>query len=208
MKALVLKQDYNNKSTGDIFMIVGDDWSGFLLSNGICESVTIPDGLDNHFLKVVEIAEVPDSWYKEGESDVFVDPEDETWTYVAGTPAYKIIEQDTVSKNAGDVLASLADAKILMDSSIRAFVASKTGSTGDAEMQAQVSSFSLRASNSAEYANEGLTAHVDSASFTQGEALDTAQKVQDFYTEILVEMDKDRQAHIVTYLTTKASLGL
>jgi hypothetical protein len=186
-------------------------------------------------LEVIEVVAADEYWSKEGEDDLLIDPVDVSWTHVpavdavapvayvapvtyvapvaavapvAGVPAHKIIEQDAAAVTAATAQASLATAKATMDTDIRAFVSSKTGSTGDVEMQAQVSSFSLRAANSTEYAAEGLTAHVASASFTLGEVLDTAQKVQDFYTEILVEMDKDRQAHIITYLTTKAGLGL
>jgi hypothetical protein len=86
-----------------ITMIAGSLPAGY-------EEVTVPEELQSErpeFLEAIEIAAVeyvapveavegvdptPEYWIKDGEDDVFVDPEDETWTHVPATPGVEAVE--------------------------------------------------------------------------------------------------------------------
>ena len=71
-----------------------------------------------------------------------------------------------------------------------------------------VSSYQLRILAPQKYSALGLVAEFTIGAFTVGDLLNTDEKVKDYYTEILVDLDTKRNTRIVEYLTLKASLGL
>lgn len=98
---------------------------------------------------------------------------------------------------------TISDAWASMDSSIVTEAASVFSTTNRESMLAFVDSYQLRIIAASQYVSYGLQAHVNTASFTVGDALDTEQKIKDFYTEVLVALDKDRDAKIAAYLAVK-----
>lgn len=73
-------------------------------------------------------------------------------------------------------------------------------------MQAFTAAFNLRATNPAEYVAEGLQVHYAITGYVLGSALDTVEKVTEYYTKILIELDKFRNSEINNYLAAKAAL--
>jgi hypothetical protein len=67
MKLAILKENYNEQLAGEIFGVVPDDWTNHI--TGIMEFLSIPDGINYNFLKIVETQAVAEKWVKDSEVD-------------------------------------------------------------------------------------------------------------------------------------------
>jgi hypothetical protein len=78
----------------------------YLQAEPLASHFEMPEGADEDCCILVLVPEVlaveaqPEKWTKEGETDVFVDPQDETWTHapavagVEGVPAHYEVQED------------------------------------------------------------------------------------------------------------------
>jgi len=128
---------------------------------------------------------------------------------------YVNVEGEVVAKTAEEIAEEIATKlayetlqalKITMDTNIITKAAEITLGSTPASMQAFTSAFTLRASNPAEYVADGLQVHYATVGYVLGDALDTEVKITAYYTKILIELDKFRNAEIFTYLAAKAAL--
>ena len=95
------------------------------------------------------------------------------------------------------------NAKIQMNKNIRAKASELTLSSQDANMQATVSAWQLRATNPADYLDISLVALVGSGEFSPGDALDTEAKIVAYYKGLLITLDKFREQEIQDYIAIK-----
>lgn len=121
----------------------------------------------------------------------------------------RIIEENDQSRlEVLEAASSLASAEITkqsaketMDANIRAKAASITKASSSESAQAFFQAFQIRASNPASYVNEGLIVRYAITGFNIDEALNTEQKITDYYNGLLIEMDKYREQEIVNYIS-------
>jgi len=95
-----------------------------------------------------------------------------------------------------------------MDTTIISDAAAVFGTTRLESLLAFTASYHLKMTAPEKYINQNLTALKSIGTFTQGDALDTADKIRDYYKEVLVELDIKRDTAIKDYLVLKASKGL
>lgn len=103
---------------------------------------------------------------------------------------------------------SLKNLKTTMDNAIIQKSFEMTGASSIESSQAFMQAFQVRVANASKYINDGLVAFYATTSFQKFDALDTEQKIVEYYSEILVEMDKFRNQKIQEYLQAKSALGL
>lgn len=110
------------------------------------------------------------------------------------------------AREAEALIEATKTLKLTMDQNILDKAREITLGTSSESMQAFVQAFSLRANNPEEYINDGLQVHYATAGYALGDPLDTEVKITDYYTKIMVELDKFRNAEIEAYLAAKAAL--
>jgi len=96
--------------------------------------------------------------------------------------------------------------KKLMDETIVEKAEEITKGTSIASVQAFLNAFQLRANAPSEYVNEGLIVRWAIDTYQLGDPLDTVEKIQTYYTKVLVYMDKFREAEITKYITAVSAL--
>lgn len=133
---------------------------------------------------------------------------------ILGTQKYELdINGDWVARDQADI--DLEDAskqkaidimllKNTMDTNIvnKALEITKASSIESAT--AFISAYQVRANNAASYENDGLIVLYAIDGFILYGALDTTQKIQDYYNGLLILLDKFRNTEINTYLAAKA----
>ena len=128
-----------------------------------------------------------------------------------GVITHTLVDGEYVEHDATEVAVQTLGArkhllKLIMNGSIISKGQEMTGGNTKESIQAFVSAYQLRANNASEYVAEGLTVGYAVTGYTVGDALDTDIKINEYYTKVLIEMDKFRNAEIVIYLTAKAAL--
>jgi len=103
---------------------------------------------------------------------------------------------------------SLKNLKETMDGAIIQKSFEMTGASSIESAQAFMQAFQVRIANASKYVNDGLVVFCATTSFQKFDDLDTEQKIVDYYSETLVEMDKFRNQKIQEYLQSKSELGL
>jgi hypothetical protein len=210
-------------------------WTGF--HRQFMEEVLIPSGAEDYPLKaiVLEEGETFDGyWFKDDEkldveptvqaweetinpgNYVFEDPEDEdNWTETTVTdPSYNHIpslvgpaigiEIDWVKHYT----IKISEAYQAMDTEVRQQMAVLFGTTSAESANAYQVTWEKMVSNPAGYASAGLTARFDVAGLAAGDALDTEQRVIDYATAKLAEVDAygiSRMQRIEQFRTERAN---
>lgn len=123
-------------------------------------------------------------------------------------PKVEISEDGTLSIIEDVNPKELKEAYETMDKEVADEAHKKIGTKNRESMLAFVDAFQLRVMLPEKYAPIGLLADVDIADFSIGDPLDTPDKIKDYYSEILFQLDIYRLGKIKDYLTIKATLGL
>ena len=112
-KALVVIKEFSGRSIGNIerhgeAKAMTEQHAQNLL-RGNCIAIDVPDAITSDHLKaVLKLAEA-EKWTKDGEVDVTVNPQDETWSRVPATVEHYEIEEDSVKiKDLADEIAATA----------------------------------------------------------------------------------------------------
>ena len=110
-----------------------------------------------------------------------------------------IVDARALSENLGNIRET-------MDNNIIVKAMEITKGTTIESVQAFTQAFHLRANNPAEYVAEGLVVRYAWGSYAIDDALDTEAKISEYYSGIMIELDKFREAEIATYLAAKFAL--
>ena len=102
----------------------------------------------------------------------------------------------------------LQDAWVKMDADIVADAAPVFGTANRESMLAFVDEFQMRIMVPEMFVGDSETAAITIGTYTVGDSLDTAVKIKGYYSEVLYDLLNKRKSKIITYLTTKATLGL
>jgi hypothetical protein len=120
------------------------------------------------------------------------------------------IDAETDAIIAAEVSTDLAEEKEIlrstMDTNIVVKAVEITGGTNLDSIQAFLQAFNLRAFSPDSYVDAGLVVFYAIDGYTKGSALDTSEKIKDYYTKILVEVDIFRNNEISNYLAALALL--
>ena len=135
---------------------------------------------------------------------IFVYGEAKKYPIVVTSTNEEGIETLEVAEN--ESLFNLDIAYEEMDKDIAFESAKKIGTYNRESMFAFVDAYQLRIIAAHKYLDFGLKAEINIASFSIGDKLDTEEKIKEYYTELLVHLDKFRTQKIVDYLTVKAGL--
>ena len=122
---------------------------------------------------------------------------------------------ELVRRNEDDINADIAEfdrnlkifkLKGAMDFNIVNKIFEITGASTKESAQAFVSSYEIKKNNPAEYINDGLVVHYAIGNYSIGDALDTEEKIREYYNKLLIIMDKFRDAEIATYIAGKNNI--
>lgn len=105
--------------------------------------------------------------------------------------------------------AQIAAAYKVMSDNIAAEVYNVFETSNEASANAFSQSWRIKSERPADYVGQGLIATQALGGFNPGDALDTEQKIKDYYdakVEQLIAFDKFRDAEILTYLAAKAAI--
>ena len=102
---------------------------------------------------------------------------------------------------------AIRELKNVMDSNIINKALEITRGSSIESASAFFQGYILRASNAAEYVNDGLIVHYSYGNFSLGEALDTETKIVEYYNSLNILMDKFRNSEINNYLAAKLAAG-
>ena len=116
-------------------------------------------------------------------------------------------EEDKLSIIEDEKPRQLKDAWATMDSDIASNSVPVFKTTNRESMLVFVDSFQLRILASEKYAPLGLKAELEVEGFSIDDELDTQEKIESYYKEVLFQLDMFRNQKIVDYLTLKDSLG-
>ena len=120
--------------------------------------------------------------------------------------AQEVADETQAIIDARDKSEQLLSIKTAMDNNIFDKAAEITKGTSMESVQAFTQAFHLRSNNGAEYVADGLIVRYAWGTYGLGDPLDTAQKIEEYYTGIMIELDKFREAEITTYLTARAAI--
>ena len=98
---------------------------------------------------------------------------------------------------------TIKNAAIQADKNIRAIAEEFTGMKGDSSQLATTSSWQLRVKYPEKYLEANLVAHKDYGSFLKGDALDNVDKIEEYYSNLLVDLDIAREAEKLKYYAIK-----
>jgi hypothetical protein len=125
----------------------------------------------------------------------------------------EIIDDVIVARDSLTVIAetnkvvgsiSLSNLHIKCESDILDYAKNITkGSTKDS-IQAFIQAYQLRANNPSEYINQGLKVYYETPDYPLYTLLDNELAITEYYTTILVDIDKQRETIIEQYLIDKA----
>lgn len=214
-KALVYIKEFEGNLVGKVAMRMEasemNKWTHHHVSNGIAIKVEVPallEELPEDQLTGVLVPLVNEFWSKDGEADVSVDPEDETWTYNASVP-----EHYEIQKGAGfvayDKEQRIKEAYNLMTLNIytemkSVYLTDKT----DSATATYLTWMSMK-NNPTSFSTAGLVSKYDVGAISVGDALNTDALVL-AYANDLMELSENyavfREQAIQTYIGTKASI--
>lgn len=146
----------------------------------------VADGLDMTLQSPVLI---PDTWTKEGETDVTVDPLDETWTLV---PAHWALAEDAgkvAAKAAADLQAQIGALYQALNDAVYAQMAVVYGTSNADSATAYNATWEKMVASPSYYSAGGLKAKFAVGGLAVGDALDTDQKVTDYATAKIAEVN-------------------
>jgi len=102
----------------------------------------------------------------------------------------------------------LAEAYVDMDEGIVADAAAIFGTSNRESLLAFVDDFQMRIMSPHLFLADEEFAQLNTASYGEGEPLDTVEKIKGYYEEVLYDLLQKRRAKMGTYVATKAGLGL
>lgn len=114
--------------------------------------------------------------------------------------------EDDANNAAANYDLELQNLKVSMDEAILNKAMEITKGTSLPSVQSFLSAYQLRALKPSEYVSEGLIVRWAIDTYALGDALDTDLKIEDYYSKILIYMDKFREEKIGEYLAAKAAL--
>lgn len=127
-------------------------------------------------------------------------PKMETFLNDDGKTDWRVIEDTD--------LKELSDKAKEVDDYIKLEASKVFNSTTVETMLASMGSYLLRLISPQEYVTAGLVAEYPTTNFVLGEPLNSAQKIADYYKELLVELDLKRETKKLEYKTLKDSKGI
>lgn len=192
-KALIVREEFDGRTIGQIEAIHESEIADKLNGNHYNKMVKIEvpaelEGIPTNELKGVLVPVQSEKWIKDGQADVFEDPQDETFTYIQAIPAHWEVQKGDnfvtydkeqrvgveYSKMNTAVLTEMKDLfkTTKSDSATRTFLTLR--------------SMSDRPEN---FAGKGILAMYNVLGFSAGDDLDTAAKVKDFADQVLMAAD-------------------
>lgn len=183
MKAVVFKNDYRNYRKGEVFFTDSafsvDSWlaANSMYAEGHVIGVEVPTKFVQESAKAENLTAVhtpyrSEYWSKEGNSDVFVNPNDSSWEFhpaqaevwaIQYKPGYKEPQIEALYK--------------VMVSDVYAQMYATFGTNDANSANAYKQTWDLMVSEPSLWESAGLTASFDRGGLTTGEALDTEEKV-------------------------------
>lgn len=185
--AIIAKEAFQQFTQGQVLKVYESDaseegkgvHSSYLNGGefGPCVHIEVPEGVNAETHKAIMVAE---KWTKEGEADVFENPNDETWTHV---PAHWELQEDAdllAAWTAKDKAAQISERYADMEQDIYDQLEAATGTRNPATATAQYESWKVMSAKPSLFHSQGLLAEIAVGSFSKGDALDTIQKVEDY----------------------------
>lgn len=181
--------------------------SHFELAEGQDEEIVIPAFIE----EVLPVQAIADKWTKVGEADVFIDPLDPSWTFVAGSPEVVgvpahwglVISPELVAAKALKTKSALVQAAYnQMNIDVYGAMASVFGTTNADSASAYEKTWTLMKESPSEWSGLGLKDDL-------GAVLDTDQKVLDFVTAKLASVlayGKMRMQRIEQFRTEREAI--
>lgn len=115
--------------------------------------------------------------------------------------------EDDAKIAQNDYEQSIKELKDNMDANIINKSAEITKGTSIESIQAFIQAYQLRANNPAEYVNDGLIVRWAIDIYALNDALDTEQKITEYYNKVLIYLDKFREQEIANYINAVAALS-
>ena len=205
--ARVFIAEYSGKQVGDIHDVFDPaSHPGSLLSGTLLEVE-----VDDEFDKEIQSAAIYNTkWSKEGEDDVYVDPEDEEWSASSGVFVVFSEDPDKVAaKVVKDKTAEITERYNDMNADVYGEMATVFGTQNPESATAWHQTWGLMKTQPSLYFNLGWKVHVAHGTFSVGDALDTIQKVEDYADAAIAavsEYSVSRMTRIKQFYDEKAAI--
>lgn len=170
----------------------------------LIDHVQVPDGEDPRNYVPVFVEGHPNKWVKEGESDVFVDPEDETWTFVPETQDHYEAEFNQAAEDAATAEDHASATMIKydeMNAEVMAEMKKVFGTNRTDSATAYFETWQKMSSNPSLFSGLGLKSDRDLMAsddvtqlFAKDDVLDTDTKIQT-YADRLLELADEYAAY-------------
>ena len=183
MKAVVFKNDYRNYKKGEVFFVDSnfsvDSWlaANSMHAEGHVVGVELSLALVQQNPKAENLMayHVPyrsEYWSKEGQSDLFVDPQDSSWEFhPAQSEKWEVVFKPGYKEPQIEALYQV------MVSDVYAQMYATFGTNDPNSANAYKQTWDLMVAEPSLWVSAGLTASFDRGGLSVGEALDTEQKV-------------------------------
>lgn len=111
-----------------------------------------------------------------------------------------LILSETNKINGSNLLTNLHQQ---VETDILNYAKNITKGSSKASIQAFIQAFQLRSLNPSEYINQGLKVYYEITNYPLYSELDNELAITEYYTTILIDIDKNREDMITQYLTAK-----
>lgn len=212
-KALVYTKEIDGRTVGQVAMKMEaaqlDDWKHHHLA--FAKKIEVPaelEDLPESQLKGVLVPHQSEYWSKDGEDNVFENPNDVSWTFNPAVAQHWEIQ-------VGDSYVQfekekrISDKFLALNTQVQAEMKQVYDTTNPDSAVANYLTWLSMKADPAKYANKGLVARFEVVGLSIGDALDTNQKVTD-YSTALIDLADDyaiwREQQILVYAAEKAAI--
>lgn len=183
MKAVIFKKAYKSYEEGDIFFVGEngsiDSWlaTNWLFAEGYVTGDVIPETIPVEYLKAQYLqgtysAYRAEHWTKEGQSDLYANPHDETWAYVQEQSAFW-----SIGFKPGFNEPAIAIIYAEMNAAVFSQMYAVFGTQDPDSASAYKSTWDIMVSNPDIWVAAGITARFERGGVVAGELLDTEEKI-------------------------------
>ena len=157
--ARVFTNSIAGRQAGDIFDVFDPDKHPGKLLQGSLVEINVADDFDMEIMNAQVFAE---KWTKNGEGDLFVDPQDETWTHLVGDFWGFAIDVDKQAAKAQAALVQqVTDLYNTMNTEVYAKMAEVFGTNNADSATAYYETWKLMVESPAIFAGQGLTSDME-----------------------------------------------